>query len=199
MVKRGKTTKVKGKDAGKEEEILTTMELRVLSAKNGMSMESLLDLIDSGRPLPGSAPSMPNVRNLAPVTQRSSNQESGKGDSGKKSWAEKSDVAASNPGEGSDLGPPMQIPKESDAVAAPVAAEAVKDIMKGLKKPKSYSDMVRNNRTGDGMSLNYVRPGKEVVITEEAWNEGAKLWKHTLMGVVVSHILSYPEIGRAHV
>lgn len=79
---------------------------------------------------------------------------------------------------GTDLGQPLKALADS---TMQVEANTIAD----APNLKSYSDVVRSNRTGEGMSLTYVRPGKEVVISEADWNEAAKLWQYTLMGVVV--------------
>lgn len=63
--------------------------------------------------------------------------------------------------------------------------------------PKSYSDIVKGNRSGEsGMVLGYIPQGDVFEISEEEWAEGGQLWKHFVMGTVVSHRPSYGEMVR---
>lgn len=59
---------------------------------------------------------------------------------------------------------------------------------------RSYSEAVRSNRIGEGLLLKVVEPGQEVVISDDDWNNGAKMWNFTLLGKVVSHSPSYAEM-----
>lgn len=62
---------------------------------------------------------------------------------------------------------------------------------------KSYYEIVIGNRAGDvGLALQFVPVGGVVEITEAEWEEGAQIWEHTVMGMVVSHKPSYAEMMR---
>lgn len=60
---------------------------------------------------------------------------------------------------------------------------------------KSYSDIVKGNRAGDaGLALRHVPVGEVVEISEAEWEEGARIWEHTIMSTVVSHKPSYAKM-----
>lgn len=59
----------------------------------------------------------------------------------------------------------------------------------------SWIDIVKGNRAyGNGQTLEYSKPGMEVVISDEEWTEGEKTWQHTLAAKFGKSTLVYDEV-----
>lgn len=116
-----------------------------------------------------------------------------------RSWADESDSAECAKTE-VDLGPPLQTTaKAQGGLQNLTTGEGAAQGKPQATDRNTYSEVVRGNRTGgSGFGPRDVQtprtPGSEVVISEEEWKQGGSLWKHAIMGVVVSHKPSYAEM-----
>lgn len=51
----------------------------------------------------------------------------------------------------------------------------------------SWADIIRGNRThGNGIMLEYIKPGMEVEITDDEWEEGAKIWRFPAVAKIIN-------------
>lgn len=122
----------------------------------------------------------------------------------RKSWAdlveETEEVSGVAPAMEPIVNPDLMIPPAvEEAVgggkgASEVVKESGTEVLPATG-PKTWSDVVKGNRAiGNGLSLDFF-PVEEVVrISEEDWEEGARLWKFPVVGSIVNARPSYTEV-----
>lgn len=74
--------------------------------------------------------------------------------------------------------------------------EATNQISKVAPLPKTFSEVVKNNCLDSDGDLDFISPGSTVEFSKEEWEEGNALWKHAILGAILSFKPSYADVQR---
>lgn len=91
--------------------------------------------------------------------------------------------------------PPTEMPKGTESIEAAEIGD-VKEVSEA-KAVKSWTDVVKGNRAaGSGLSLEFIPQDEVVKISDEDWEEGARLWNFPVVARIVNAKPSYTEIAK---
>lgn len=130
--------------------------------------------------------SEPNLTKENP--NQNQNQEVTKPNSQRRlSWADEAEVEEA-----------QQIGKTKSIEDGETSTRSNQETIKAAAEPrtKTWAGVVIYDGRGFSTDLEFIKPGMTVEFSKEQWDEGSNIWKHVVIGVVVSFRPSFPDVQR---